>query len=84
MVGSGGAAAVTFGTLRRPICDGKTGIMWGMAKQSTLEWIREWIGGIAFNVFLWANRMTFDEYHAELMEEDRREYESEKRNGYLR
>ena len=44
---------------------------------------REWIAGIAFDVFLWASRMTADEYIAAILEDARREYESEKRNGWL-
>ena len=54
-----------------------------MGKQSLLDRIREWIGGIAFDVFLWANRMTQDEYFAMILEDARREYESDKRNAWL-
>jgi hypothetical protein len=33
-----------------------------MGNQSFLDRVRGWIGGIAFNVFLWANRMTAEQY----------------------
>jgi hypothetical protein len=54
-----------------------------MEKQSLLDKVREWIGGIAFDVFLWAFRMTADEYRADILEDARREYESEKRTTWL-
>lgn len=44
---------------------------------------RQWIAGIAFDVFLWPSEMTADEYRAAILEDARREYESEKRNGWL-
>ena len=37
-----------------------------MGKPSLFQIIREWIGGIAFSVFLWANRMTAEEYWNEI------------------
>jgi len=33
-----------------------------MGKQSLLDSVREWIGGVAFRVFLWSIRMAQDEY----------------------
>lgn len=33
-----------------------------MGKQSIFDKVREWLGGIAFDVFLWSARMTQDEY----------------------
>lgn len=54
-----------------------------MGKQTFLGRIREWIGVIAFNVFLWAFKMTADEFRADILEDARREYESEKRNAWL-
>ncbi len=33
-----------------------------MAKETFIEKVRDWIGGIGFNVFLWSIRMTADEY----------------------
>lgn len=40
-----------------------------MGKQTFLEWLREWIGGIGFDVFLWSVRMTPDEYFEALIRE---------------
>jgi hypothetical protein len=36
-----------------------------MAQQTFLDKIREWIGGVAWAIFLWSARMTEDEYFAE-------------------
>ena len=36
-----------------------------MAQQSFLDKVREWIGGVAWAIFLWSARMTEDEYFAE-------------------
>jgi hypothetical protein len=33
-----------------------------MAQQTIFDKIREWIGGIAWDIFLWSARMTEDEY----------------------
>jgi hypothetical protein len=33
-----------------------------MGKQSIFDKVREWLGGIAFDIFLWSARMTQDEY----------------------
>ncbi len=33
-----------------------------MGKQSLLDSVREWIGGVAFCVFLWSIRMTQEKY----------------------
>jgi len=33
-----------------------------MAQETFIEKVRDWIGGIGFNVFLWSIRMTADEY----------------------
>lgn len=33
-----------------------------MGKQSIFDKAREWLGGIAFDIFLWSARMTQDEY----------------------
>ena len=37
-----------------------------MAQQSILDKVREWIGGVAWSIFLWSARMTEEEYFAEL------------------
>ena len=37
-----------------------------MAQQSFLDKVREWIGGLAWSIFLWSARTTEDEYFAEL------------------
>ena len=37
-----------------------------MAQQSFLDKVREWIGGLAWSIFLWSARMTEEEYFAEL------------------
>ena len=37
-----------------------------MAQQTIWDKIREWIGGIAWDVFLWSARMTEDEYFNEV------------------
>lgn len=34
-----------------------------MGKQSFTSKVREFISGLAWDVFLWANRMTDDQYH---------------------
>lgn len=54
-----------------------------MGKQTWLDSLREWIGGIGFRVFLWSIRATQDEYIEMILEDARREYESEKRNAWL-
>ena len=33
-----------------------------MAQETFFDKVREWLGGIGFNVFLWSIRMTADEY----------------------
>jgi hypothetical protein len=33
-----------------------------MGNQSFFDKVREWLGGIAFRIFLWSVRMTQDEY----------------------
>ena len=40
-----------------------------MGKQSLLDRVREWIGGVAFRVFLWSIRMTQDQYIDAIVEE---------------
>ena len=37
-----------------------------MGKASIFDNFREWIGGVAFAIFLWSARMTEDEYFDEL------------------
>ena len=37
-----------------------------MAQQTFLDNVREWIGGLAWSIFLWSARMTEEEYFAEL------------------
>ena len=54
-----------------------------MGKQSSFAVVREWIGGIAFRVFLWAYNMTNEEYLAEVYEEAAREYKSAKANDWM-
>jgi hypothetical protein len=54
-----------------------------MGKQGLFDQMREFIGAIAFKVFLWAYRMTNDEYLSMVYEDARREYESEKANAWL-
>lgn len=45
-----------------------------MRKMTVLDKIREWIGGIAFRVFLWSAQMTKDEY-LEQVEKEARVYD---------
>jgi len=54
-----------------------------MNKPNLLDLLRERIGVIAFNVFLWAFRMTADEYRLDILEDARHEYQSEKANAWL-
>jgi hypothetical protein len=54
-----------------------------MGKQTLWDYIRERIGGIAFDIFLWSFRMTADEFRAEILEDARREYQSERMNAWL-
>ena len=54
-----------------------------MGKQSFLDRIREWIGGIGFRVFLWSIKCTQDEYIEMLLEDARREYISERDSAWL-
>ncbi len=37
-----------------------------MGKDTLFDKLRYWISGIAFDVFLWANRMTANEYLSEI------------------
>lgn len=41
-----------------------------MGKPTFLDEVRKWIGGIAFDVFLWSIRMTADEYRQVLILEE--------------
>jgi len=41
-----------------------------MGKRTLLERIREWIGGVSFEIFLWASRMTASEYRDALYEQE--------------
>ncbi len=52
-------------------------------KQTYLGMFREWIGIVAYGVFLWAFKMTAEEHQSDIIEDARREYESERRNAYL-
>jgi len=45
--------------------------------------IREWIGVIAFKIFLWAYRMTVDEFISDVLEDARREYISDKNSAWF-
>ena len=54
-----------------------------MGKQSMLDRVREWVGGVGFRVFLWSIRATQDEYIEMILEDARREYQSEKANAWL-
>jgi hypothetical protein len=54
-----------------------------MGKQSLLEWLREWVGGFGFRVFLWSIRATQDEYIEMILEDARREYQAEKATAWL-
>ena len=38
-----------------------------MGKPPISYYVREWIAGIAFSVFLWAVRMSEEEYFAEIV-----------------
>ena len=40
-----------------------------MGKKSMLDSVREWIGGVAFRVFLWSIRMTQEKYIDAIVEE---------------
>ena len=42
-----------------------------MGKKSLLDSVREWIGGVAFRVFLWSIRMTQDEYIDTIIRENK-------------
>lgn len=54
-----------------------------MGKPSFFDNVREWIGGLGFRLFLWAYRMTQDEYIEMILDDARREYASEKANSWL-
>ena len=54
-----------------------------MTKPTLFDTIREWIGGIAFHVFLWSIRMTEDEYIDIILEDRRREWLSEKNSQWF-
>jgi hypothetical protein len=54
-----------------------------MAQPTLWERIKEWIAGIAWDVFLWGSNMTEAEYLAAIYEEAAREYKSEKANSWM-
>jgi hypothetical protein len=54
-----------------------------MAQPNALERIKEWIGGVAFRVFLWSISMTQDEYLDSVIEEARLEAQSEKNSAWF-
>jgi hypothetical protein len=54
-----------------------------MGRITVLDRIREFIGRIAFSIFLWAYRMSEDEYRSEILEDARREYLSEKATAWM-
>lgn len=35
-----------------------------MGEPSVIDRIREWVGSIAFDIYLWSMRMTAEQYHA--------------------
>lgn len=54
-----------------------------MAQPNLWKCIKEWIAGIAFDVFLWASGMTNAEYLGMIYEEAAREYKSAKANDWM-
>ena len=42
-----------------------------MGKSTLLEKIRDWIGGISFDIFLWAGKMSADEYWNKIYEHEK-------------
>jgi nitrogen fixation-related uncharacterized protein len=54
-----------------------------MGKQTLFDRLREWVGGVGFRVFLWSIRATQDEYIEMILEDARREYQSEKNNSWF-
>jgi hypothetical protein len=42
-----------------------------MAQESFLEKVRDWLGGIAFSIFLWSIEMTLEEYVDAIVAESR-------------
>lgn len=42
-----------------------------MAQETFFDKVRSWLGGVAFNIFLWSTRMTLEEYvHAIVTQAD--------------
>lgn len=48
-----------------------------MGKLSIWDRIRLWIGGIAWDIFIWSTRMTEDEYHESIFRDVRQEFQYE-------
>lgn len=42
-----------------------------MGKQSITSRLREWVGGIAFDIFLWSIRMDSDQYARAIYEQEK-------------
>lgn len=42
-----------------------------MAQETFLEKVRDWLGGIAFSIFLWSIEMTLEEYVDAIVAESR-------------
>jgi hypothetical protein len=54
-----------------------------MGQPSFSDNVREWIGHIAWRVFLWSIRMTEEQYHETYLDDLRREYLSEKNSAWF-
>jgi hypothetical protein len=54
-----------------------------MDEMTNLQSLRERIGVIALSVYLWAFRMTYDEFVSDVLDDARREYESDKANAWM-
>ena len=48
-----------------------------MGKLNIFEWLKEFIGGICFKIFIWSINMTDDQYWNEVYEHEKK-YRSEK------
>jgi len=54
-----------------------------MGKQGLWSRLKEWIGGTAYDIFLWSINSTQDEYIEMILEDARREYQSEKNSAWF-
>jgi hypothetical protein len=56
-----------------------------MSQPKLWKWkrLKYWIGGIGFRVFLWSISATHDEYIEMILDDARREYQSEKNSAWF-